>query len=110
MIEALWGIEFVSNRPDGGYGVLVLETGRVLGGDSSFVFVGNYEVNNGVIRAEAKCTNDRGTLESIFGNIKEFTVVLEGPVDQKEMILNGYMKENPENKLAVKLTRRAELP
>jgi len=36
MIEALYGIEFVSNVDDSGYGVAVLETDRMLGGDSFF--------------------------------------------------------------------------
>ncbi len=38
MLEALYGVEFTSNMNYGGYGVVVLETGRILGGDSSFVY------------------------------------------------------------------------
>ena len=37
MLEAMWGVEFGSNQ-DGGYGVVILETGRILGGDSSFIY------------------------------------------------------------------------
>jgi len=110
MIEALYGVEFVSNNNNGGYGVVVLETGRILGGDSSFVFVGDYEVENGTVRANVKCTNDREMLESIFGNLKEFNLQLEGALNEKEFILQGHMLENPEMKIGVKLTRRAELP
>ena len=110
MIEALYGIEFVSNIDDGGYGVLVLETGRILGGDSSFVYVGDYEVKNHKVYANVKCTNDRETLQSIFGDIKEFNLHLEGTPDPKEFILAGHMVEDPNLKIAVKLTRRAELP
>ncbi|WP_289283443.1 MULTISPECIES: GrlR family regulatory protein [unclassified Methylophaga] len=50
MIEALYGVEFESNMNDAGYGVVVLETERILGGDSSFVFVGNYKLENGIIK------------------------------------------------------------
>ena len=110
MIEALYGVEFVSNMNNGGYGVAVLETGRILGGDSSFVFVGDYEVKNGIVHANIKCTNDRETLESIFGDLKEFNLHLEGAPNEKEFILQGNMLENPDMKIAVKLTRRAELP
>lgn len=110
MIEALYGVEFVSNMNDGGYGVAVLETGRILGGDSSFVFVGDYEVKNGKVHAKVKCTNDREMLQSIFGDIKEFTLQLEGVPDEKEFILQGHMLENSNMKIGVKLTRRAELP
>ena len=110
MIEALYGIKFVSNTNDGGYGVVVLETGRILGGDSSFVFVGNYEVKNNIVYADVKCTNDRKLLQSIFGDIDEFNLHLEGSPAHDEFILQGYMIENPSMKIDVKLTRRAELP
>lgn len=110
MLEAMYGIEFVSNTNDVGYGVVILETGRVLGGDSSFVFVGKYEVKNGIMHTDVKCTNDRNLLPSIFGDIKEFSLRLEGKPDYKEFLLQGHMIENPAMKIAVKLTRRAELP
>lgn len=110
MIEAMYGIEFVSNLNNGGYGIAVLETGRILGGDSSFVFIGDYKVENGRVNARVKCTNDRKLLESIFGNISEFNLVLDGELARDEMILGGYVVENPAMKIGVKLTRRAELP
>jgi hypothetical protein len=112
MLEAMYGVEFASNSNDGGYGVVVFETGRVLGGDSSFVFVGSYELEGGLVKANIKCTNDRDILPSIFGDIKEFDLVLEGTPDpeHKEFILQGFMVENPSMKIDVKLTRRAELP
>ena len=112
MLEAMYGIEFTSNVNNSGYGIAILETGKVLGGDSSFVFVGNYEIVNHAVKASIKCTNDRNLLPSIFGDIKEFNLALEGTPDpqHKEFTLRGYMLENPSMKIGVKLTRRAELP
>jgi hypothetical protein len=111
MLEALYGVEFGSNLNIGGYGVVVLETERVLGGDSSFVFVGSYKVNNHVVTAKVKCTNDRKSLTSVFGDIDEFNLHLEGtPTSHDQFILQGHMIENPSMKIEVKFTRRAELP
>jgi hypothetical protein len=113
MLEALYGIEFQSKQNNnGGYGVAVLETGRILGGDSSFVFVGTYAQNNGTLEVEVKCTNDRNILQSIFGDIGEFTLKVKGQPDpeHKEFILQGHMVENPDMEIGIKLTRRAELP
>lgn len=76
MLEAMWGVEFGSNQ-DGGYGVVILETGRILGGDSSFTYIGSYETVGGNVTAKIKCTNNRNTLVSIFGNLKEFNLVLK---------------------------------
>ena len=110
MLEAMYGIEFESNSNDSGYGVAILETGRILGGDSSFIYVGKYEFKNGVVSADVKCTNDRNLLQSVFGDIKEFNLHLEGKPEHGEFLLQGYMIENPSHKVAIKLTRRAELP
>ncbi len=110
MIEALYGIEFASNLNSGGYGVAVLETGRILGGDSSFVFVGNYGVKNSILYADVKCTNDRKLLQSIFGDLDEFNLRLEGAPAHDEFTMQGHMIENPSMKISIKLTRRAELP
>lgn len=110
MLEAMYGLEFVSNTNDGGYGVVILETGRIFGGDSSFVYIGNYEVKNDIVTAEVKCTNDRELLASVFGDIKEFNLRLEGKPHHNEFILQGHIIENPSMKIAIKLTRRAELP
>jgi hypothetical protein len=110
MVEALWGVEFVSSLEVFGYGVAVLETGRIFGGDSSFVFVGSYKIENEIIKANIKCTNDRKVLESIFGNLDEFNLVIEGAVNDREMILQGHLVENTQLRIGVKLSRRAELP
>lgn len=110
MLEAMYGVEFVSNQNDGGYGVVILETGRILGGDSSFVFVGSYEVKNGIVQANVRCTNDRNLLQSVFGDIQEFNLNLKGTPEYKGFKLVGHMVENPAMQIEIKLTRRAELP
>ena len=110
MLEAMYGIEFISNINIAGHGVVILETGRILGGDSSFVYVGSYEVKNENIHATVKCTNDRESLQSVFGDIKEFNLILDGKPDHNEFTLQGHMVEKPEMQIALKLTRRAELP
>jgi hypothetical protein len=110
MIEAMYGVEFVSNQMSSGYGVAVLETGRILGGDTSFVYIGSYEVKNGIAYANVKCTNDRDVLESVFGDLKEFNLELQGAVSDREFTLQGHMVEDPSFSIGIKLTRRAELP
>ena len=112
MIEALYGIEFFSNQFSEGYGVVVLETGRIFGGDSSFVYVGSYTINNGKITASVRCTNDRKTLQTVFNGLDDYTLILSGQLDEQyqEFSLQGYIKDRPLKTISIKLTRRAELP
>lgn len=102
MIEGMYGIEFKSNLNDSGYGVVIFETGRIFGGDSSCVYIGNYKINHDrVLEANIEVTNDRKTLVSIFGDIEKFH--LRGRVKLR-------MVENPAMKIEVLFTRRANLP
>jgi len=110
MTEAMYGIEFSSNEGNSGYGVLVLETDRVFGGDSSFVYIGSYHVDNGILSAEVKCTNDRKESDSIFAGMDEFTIRVKGIPNDEEFVLKGHVVEAPAKTIEVKLTRRAELP
>ena len=116
MIEGMYGIEFKSNLNDSGYGVVIFETGRIFGGDSSCVYIGNYKINHDrVLEANIEVTNDRKTLVSIFGDIEKFH--LRGRVKLSnddflisEFTMHGEMVENPAMKIEVLFTRRANLP
>lgn len=74
------------------------------------LYIGSYETVGGNVTAKIKCTNDRNTLVSIFGNLKEFNLVLKGSSAYDIFTLHGHMLENPQMEITVKLTRRAELP
>jgi len=110
MLEALWSVEFVSNVQGAGAGVAVLETGRVLGGDNQYTYVGSYRTENHVVHADVKVTHYTGSTNSVFGPAKEFTLRVSGKPAREQFTLNGYVVENPSLKLGIRLTRRAELP
>ncbi len=110
MLEALWSVEFVSNVQGAGAGVAVFETGRILGGDFAFTYIGSYKTKNDKIVAEIKVTNFRGEPHSVFGPIKEFNLYLEGVPQRAAFEVYGHMVENPTLKIGIRLTRRAELP
>jgi hypothetical protein len=110
MIEALWTIEFVSTEGNIGAGVVIFETNRVFGGDVSFYYLGSYEVKNGELTSRVKVTHYFGEPLSIFGTLKEFTIYLSGKIEVPVMTARGYLEEDPKLKIAVRCTRRADLP
>src|SRR5947209_6571635 len=76
--EGLWWFQTTSvQNPQAfqGGGVVVLETGRVLGGDSVYSYVGNFAVDAGVITATVRVRqyNPHVVAENVFGMV--------GPVD-----------------------------
>ena len=90
----------------------MFETERIYGGDSSFIYIGNYKMENKKISAEVKCINLREVLESVFAdNENKFDLYLEGTVENhKSFVLEGYKSEDQSKKIIVKLDRLAELP
>ncbi len=70
-IEALWTVEFISNLQVFGSGVVVLETGRVFGGDAQYYYLGDFDVKHGEdVSVNVKITHFAGAGYSIFGPAK----------------------------------------
>ena len=112
MLEALWTVEFGSNLGNFGAGVAIFETGRILGGDSSFTYEGSYCVNDGSISAEIEVKKHSETLnmQSVFGPLSQFHLKLVGPANPNRICLRGIVVENPSLQIVINGVRRAELP
>lgn len=112
MIDALWSFEFSSNAGALGAGVAVIETGRFLGGDSSFMYVGNVRVDNGFVLADLTISkySNTGGLESIFGPATTFHIKASAPIDAQRMVFRGHLVENPALQITAVAVRRAEVP
>jgi len=109
-VEALWSVEFKSNLQLFGSGVVIFETGRVFGGDSTFYYVGDYEVRNNEIEGLISITNYSGNNHSVIGSGNNFNIRLKGPIKSPKMELAGHRVDAPDVKVIVSLIRRAELP
>ena len=111
MLEALWSVDFQSNSQMWGTGVAVFETGRVLGGDSAMVYIGEFSVDpNGTVHAEIKVSRySTVPMPSVVG-MENFTLSVKGKADRKEMKLTGVVKEDPSRTITIHAVRRAELP
>lgn len=111
MLEALWSVEFQSSFGIRGNGVAVFETGRVLGGDSTMIYVGSFRVENGVIHADLnvkKYASAQGQTSSV--GLNEFNLKVTGKPDRDKLDLSGYVVEDPARTLTIHAVRRAELP
>lgn len=112
MIEALWSVDFSSNFGLQGSGVVVLETGRALGGDSSMMYVGNYAVSHdGILNGELHVTtySRPSNMQSVVG-LDNFHLLISGKADALAMTLTGKVREDPARTISISARRRAELP
>jgi hypothetical protein len=118
-IEGLW--KFQSGSVDNPArlewgGVITLESGRVLGGDSFMAYVGNYSVDRGRITAKVRAFQwnfDAGEVTNVFhmqGNI-DFQAIVEGQLDGASKIAGTLAAEQePQLKLQLRMEKIAELP
>jgi hypothetical protein len=91
--------------------VLVLETGRVFGGDSQYYYLGGFSATDDEIKGDAQITHYQGPVSTAFGdNAQTFKVSLQGK--RSGDTIDGFMwrPEAPAMRIPVKLVRRALLP
>ena len=110
-LEALWSVEFRSNLGNLGGGVVMFKTGRVLGGDGSFYFLGDFSVRDGTVSGKVGITQYNRLSPSVFGgNCPRFDLTFAGRIGDKKMRLYGHLADDPSMRITVNCVRRAELP
>jgi hypothetical protein len=126
-LEALWSIRFGAIYPAPAdpvtyvsAGVVVLETGKLFGGDTSFYYLGSYAGKNGLLNATVNVTPYAGPAQSILGLITTpLTLTLqEDPTRQgqrdaqgnRQLVMWGDIPGRPGAKIVCELTWRAALP
>jgi T3SS negative regulator,GrlR len=114
-IEALYVVEFgdfaTGGRTMENGGVAVLETNRVLGGDSGYYYVGTYTFKDGRIEATVKIVKHNLAWRNAFGDAAtSFTVKIQGMISNG--IMNGQMErtDRPGLRLPIRLTWKEDLP
>ena len=105
----MWTVNFATNKPDAGAGVVVFESNRLFGGDSSFYYVGDYVVKDGIVSANVHVERHNNFLPSAMG-LDNFTLKLSGKVDHDQFTVNGHAVEAPNNQITVLFKRLTELP
>lgn len=111
-VEGLWSAKFrLPNIPETGC-VIVLEAGRLFGGDSYYYYTGRYEIDEeGVAKAIATIKHYAGVCCDIFGGTdREYGVSITGRINGSEMDCEFSKLGRPLNKANIRLHRREYLP
>lgn len=80
-IEAMWTVRF---RGPGGAvgdlngGVAIIESGRLMGGDSGYAYIGPIKVSGESVTGTLKIIRHDPNIESIFGDVDEFEIGFNG--------------------------------
>jgi hypothetical protein len=108
MVDGLWTVLYFGPHGEGG-GVVVLNKGRVLGGDSGFFYEGSYEVIDGVFRGRVSVKNFVNTVPNVIGIVGDFDLLMDVKIEGNSMKGTGALATAPDAKIAVLLTKRTNL-
>lgn len=112
IVEGLWTAKFqMQGIPVSGC-VVVLEAGKLFGGDSYYYYTGHYEVDaEGRVQAKANIVHYAGPIGDIFGGQeKNYNVRMVGSVSSNSIDCTFYKELNPSKTSKLTLHRRENLP
>jgi hypothetical protein len=108
MIEGFWTAIFTSGNLSGG-GVVYLSGGTLVGGDSQYFYLGNYQFNpqNQSLTAQSRVVAFVSGAVSVFGiPASLFDLRLDGKASGSSLTARGFLIQNPALTFSVQLLKR----
>lgn len=110
-IEGMWAVYFQSNMEDYGGGVVIFETNRLFGGDSSYYYTGSYNAEAAKkFRIAVTVKHFHGEPRSIFGPIDEMDLDLVALMTEDGIVAEGSVRGDPTRQVRCNLRWLADLP
>jgi hypothetical protein len=101
--EGLYSITFGTAEGAIGDGIAVFANGKVRGGDSVYFYTGTVRSSSGeAIEADIHVQKYGTVGESVFGNLREFRLILTGNATTSQFVLSGHMVESPGGRITVR--------
>jgi hypothetical protein len=107
--NGIYFVNFKSTMHDGMGGLVVVDSGRIHGGDTSYLYKGVYKLDGNIIKSSIQVEHYRGEQLSVFGPIKKFNLSLVGSSTGDSFELKGYLVEDPSMHFAAKGKKVSDL-
>ncbi len=109
MDNGIYSIVFKSSIGEFGGGLAVVDSGKIHGGNTKYIMKGFYAKKENSIEAEIKVEHYQGPLDSIFGEIEEYSLILSGKAEPESFQLTGYMTGKTDMKIEVEGIKVSDL-
>ena|SRR5438552_14257885 len=108
MLEGLWIVQYEGLQGNGG-GAAVFVNGKVLGGDTGYIYEGTYKVEANFVTAQIHVSNFLPDIPNVLGVVGDFDLQLRAPITGE--VIQGAMAlvGRPDISIAVRLTKRSGL-
>ena len=106
MIDGLWTVVFRAGQVSSG-GVVVLQSGKAMGGDCWYYYLGSYTEDNVQIRAKLHVKAFVPNAVTVFGMAAgEFDLDIAGTITHNEISALGTTPLYPSLRLQLRMVRR----
>jgi len=109
MVEGFWIVQYEGVQGNGG-GVVIFMRGRVLGGDTGYIYTGTYQTDERNIAAQIQVRNFLPDVPNVLGVQGDFELHLAGTVDKNVIKASATLARQEGGGIVVKLTRVSDLP
>ena len=109
MVEGFWIVQYEGMKGNGG-GVAVFLKGKVFGGDTGYTYVGSYQTEGNSVKAHVKVESFLPDIPSVLGVTGNFELNIDGTLEGNVIKGTGSLLNSQAVGIAVKLTKRADLP
>ena len=110
VVEGVYVAHFLSNADQYGEGIVVVDSGRIHGGDLDHVYVGNYSLENDEFSATLEVSNHSGKFSSVLGPLAHYRLTLNGKVKkQQDITCHGTVEERPDLAIQINLHKISPL-
>lgn len=90
--------------------VLLSPDGSIQGGDSGYEYHGEYRTANDKVHADLIIRRRDPAAQSIYGDIEEFGLRLEGAIEGDAISFQGHRTEDPKQPISLVLTKQTVIP
>ena len=108
-MNGLWTVDFVSTLGRMGSGVIVLNEGRLLGGDAGHYYAGRYTTHDNVIEGEVTVIRFDPNSISVLGDIDRYSLTFTGTVGDDFFIGAASLVGEPELQIRMTCKKKEEL-
>jgi T3SS negative regulator,GrlR len=104
MLDGLWIVRYHGPTGVGG-GVVIFTNGKIMGGDSGFVYTGTYEEKSDNLTSRVCAVNFDPNVLSVLGVPGDHDLLIEGKIKGDTINGTGALVAFPDTKIAVQLTK-----
>jgi hypothetical protein len=105
VLDGQWNLHFISNLRNIDGGVIEFCDSKIRGGNADFRYVGDFDLDEGVLSGELKAVSHENKPHCLFGFHNQFSIYLYGNVQPSQMDLTGYLADNPTIKIKLHCTK-----